>query len=61
MCKDDYRDVLGLPLALHLARLADEYALPHDEEEAMDPTAGPDRRDRRRRRPRAARIRLRHR
>ncbi|MHC3458113.1 pPIWI_RE module domain-containing protein [Streptomyces flavovirens] len=41
ICKDDYRDVLGLPLALHLARLADEYALPHDEEEAVDPTAGP--------------------
>ncbi|MFJ2784398.1 MULTISPECIES: RNaseH domain-containing protein [unclassified Streptomyces] len=41
ICKDDYRDVLGLPLALHLARLADEYALPHDEEEAVDPAAGP--------------------
>ncbi|MFJ8691796.1 pPIWI_RE module domain-containing protein [Streptomyces roseolilacinus] len=41
ICKDDYRDVLGLPLVLHLARLADEYALPHDEEEAVDPTAGP--------------------
>ncbi|MFE3379921.1 RNAseH domain-containing protein [Streptomyces anulatus] len=41
ICKDDYRDVLSLPLALHLVRLADEYALPHDEEEAVDPTAGP--------------------
>ncbi|MEU5425260.1 DUF3962 domain-containing protein [Streptomyces olivoreticuli] len=35
ICKDDYRDVLGLPLALHLARLTDEYALPHDDEEAV--------------------------
>ncbi|MFC5724463.1 pPIWI_RE module domain-containing protein [Streptomyces gamaensis] len=39
ICKDDYRDVLGLPLALHLARLTDEYALPHDEEEVVDPLA----------------------
>ncbi|MFI8837101.1 pPIWI_RE module domain-containing protein [Streptomyces afghaniensis] len=39
ICRDDYRDVLGLPLALHLARLADEYALPHDEEEVVDPLA----------------------
>ncbi|MFI0774664.1 pPIWI_RE module domain-containing protein [Streptomyces sp. NPDC021212] len=34
---DDYRDVLGLPLVLHLARLADQYALPHEDEEAVDP------------------------
>ena len=27
---DDYRDALALPLALHLARLATEYALPHE-------------------------------
>ncbi|MRH87898.1 DUF3893 domain-containing protein [Nocardia sp. SYP-A9097] len=27
---DDYRDQLGLPLALHVAQLADQYALPYD-------------------------------
>ena len=27
---DDYRDALKFPLALHLAELATEYALPHD-------------------------------
>jgi hypothetical protein len=27
---DDYRDALALPLALHLAKLATEYALPHE-------------------------------
>ncbi|MFD5878843.1 pPIWI_RE module domain-containing protein [Streptomyces yangpuensis] len=36
ICDDDYRDVLGLPLVLHLARLADEYALPHDEDDTVD-------------------------
>jgi hypothetical protein len=34
---DDYRDALALPLALHLARLATEYALPHQlKEEAKE-------------------------
>ena len=28
---DDYRDSLALPLALHMAKLASEYALPHDD------------------------------
>ncbi|MCT7351842.1 DUF3962 domain-containing protein [Streptomyces sp. 15-116A] len=32
------RDGLGLPLVLHLARLADDYALPHEIEDAVDPT-----------------------
>lgn len=27
---DDYRDALALPLALHLAKQATEYALPHE-------------------------------
>ncbi len=38
---EDYRagrEGLGLPLVLHLARLADDYALPHENEEAIDPT-----------------------
>lgn len=26
----DYRDTLGLPLQLHLAKLTEEYVLPHD-------------------------------
>ncbi|AKL68311.1 RNaseH domain-containing protein [Streptomyces sp. Mg1] len=39
ICDDDYRDVLGLPLVLHLARLADEYALPHDEDDTVDTDA----------------------
>ncbi|GAB2615251.1 pPIWI_RE module domain-containing protein [Kribbella endophytica] len=30
---EDYRDQLGLPLALHLARLTEQYALPYDAEE----------------------------
>lgn len=37
LCDDDYRDVLGLPLVLHLARLADEYALPHEDTEVTGP------------------------
>lgn len=32
---DDYRDVLGLPLILHLARLADHYALPQEDAETI--------------------------
>ncbi|MEU9942641.1 RNaseH domain-containing protein, partial [Streptomyces lavendulae] len=39
ICDDDYRDVLGLPLVLHLARLTDEYALPHDEDDTVDTDA----------------------
>jgi hypothetical protein len=38
---EDYRagrEGLALPLILHLARLADDYALPHEIEEALDPT-----------------------
>ncbi|MCF1593855.1 pPIWI_RE module domain-containing protein [Streptomyces muensis] len=38
---EDYRearDGLGMPLALHLARLADDYALPHEIEDSVDPT-----------------------
>ncbi|MFJ9114621.1 pPIWI_RE module domain-containing protein [Streptomyces sp. NPDC102394] len=38
---EDYRagrEGLALPLILHLARLADDYALPHEIEEAVDPT-----------------------
>jgi hypothetical protein len=35
---EDYRDGLALPLTMHLARLADTYALPHEIEDAMDPT-----------------------
>jgi RNaseH domain of pPIWI_RE len=27
---DEYRDALALPLGLHLAKLATEYALPHE-------------------------------
>jgi hypothetical protein len=34
---DDYRDSLGLPLALHLASLASAYALPHEIEEDAAP------------------------
>ncbi len=34
---DDYRDVLGLPLVLHLAKLADQYALPQDDIETASP------------------------
>ncbi|WBB61931.1 RNaseH domain-containing protein [Streptomyces sp. WMMC500] len=37
MCDDDYRDVLGLPLVLHLASLADEYGIPHDGDEVVEP------------------------
>ena len=33
---DDYRDALKFPLALHLAELATEYALPHDYEVLAD-------------------------
>lgn len=36
---DDYRDVLGLPLVLHLAKLADQYALPQEEAETVLDTA----------------------
>ncbi|MEU6784656.1 DUF3962 domain-containing protein [Nonomuraea angiospora] len=36
---DDYRDVLGLPLVLHLAKLADQYALPQEEVEIADADA----------------------
>ncbi|RFS81575.1 DUF3893 domain-containing protein [Actinomadura spongiicola] len=36
---DDYRDVLGLPLALHLAKLADHYALPQEEVETITDTS----------------------
>ncbi|AZM78025.1 DUF3893 domain-containing protein [Streptomyces sp. KPB2] len=39
---EDYRagrDGLALPLILHLARLADDYALPHEVDDALDPTA----------------------
>ncbi|MEV6974115.1 DUF3962 domain-containing protein [Kitasatospora sp. NPDC093806] len=36
---EDYRDALGLPLVLHLARLADQYALPHEEDDVVDPAA----------------------
>ncbi|MFI2543306.1 pPIWI_RE module domain-containing protein [Streptomyces rochei] len=38
---EDYRagrEGLALPLILHLARLADDYALPHEVEDAIDPT-----------------------
>ncbi|HEY9440484.1 MAG TPA: RNAseH domain-containing protein, partial [Streptomyces sp.] len=38
---EDYRagrDGLALPLLLHLARLADDYALPHQVEDTVDPT-----------------------
>ncbi|MER7486602.1 RNAseH domain-containing protein [Streptomyces sp. NPDC126497] len=38
---EDYRagrEGLAHPLILHLARLADDYALPHEIEDAMDPT-----------------------
>ncbi|MGI3202751.1 RNaseH domain-containing protein [Streptomyces sp. GLT-R25] len=38
---EDYRearDGLGMPLILHLARLADDYALPHEIEDSVDPT-----------------------
>ncbi len=34
---EDYRDALGLPLILHLAQLADHYALPHEVEDAAAP------------------------
>lgn len=34
----DGRDGLALPLILHLAQLADDYALPHEIEDALDPT-----------------------
>ncbi|AYF78526.1 DUF3893 domain-containing protein [Nocardia yunnanensis] len=40
---DDYRDELGLPLALHVAQLADQYALPYDypgETDADEPEPG---------------------
>lgn len=33
---DDYRDALKFPLALHLAELATDYALPHDYEVLAD-------------------------
>ncbi|MFH9779081.1 RNaseH domain-containing protein [Streptomyces sp. NPDC017259] len=39
---EDYRagrEGLALPLILHLARLADDYALPHEVEDAPDTTA----------------------
>ncbi|WP_435253143.1 pPIWI_RE module domain-containing protein [Streptomyces tendae] len=39
---EDYRagrEGLALPLILHLARLADDYALPHEADDALDPTA----------------------
>ncbi|MER7755238.1 DUF3962 domain-containing protein [Kitasatospora sp. NPDC097643] len=40
---EEYRDALGLPLVLHLARLADQYALPHeDEDDVVDPTDAAD-------------------
>lgn len=38
---EDYRearDGLGMALILHLARLADDYALPHEIEDSVDPT-----------------------
>jgi hypothetical protein len=38
---EDYRearDGLGMPLILHLARSADDYALPHEIEDSVDPT-----------------------
>ncbi len=38
---EDYRearDGLGMPLILHLARLADDYALPHEIDDSVDPT-----------------------
>jgi hypothetical protein len=41
---EDYRagrEGLALPLILHLARLADDYALPHEIEDALDPDASP--------------------
>ncbi|MFD3823628.1 RNaseH domain-containing protein [Streptomyces sp. NPDC058625] len=34
----DGRDGLALPMILHLARLADDYALPHEIEDALEPT-----------------------
>ncbi|GAA2248884.1 hypothetical protein GCM10010145_15300 [Streptomyces ruber] len=34
----DGRDGLALPLILHLAQLADDYALPHEIEDVLDPT-----------------------
>jgi hypothetical protein len=37
---DDYRDALALPLALHLAKLATEYALPHELTEGTDDQGG---------------------
>lgn len=38
---EDYRagrEGWALPLILHLARFADDYVLPHEIEEALDPT-----------------------
>jgi RNaseH domain of pPIWI_RE len=35
---DDYRNGLALPLILHLAKLASEYALPHEDPEQADVT-----------------------
>jgi len=37
---DDYRDALALPLALHLAKLATEYALPHELTEGSEDAEG---------------------
>lgn len=37
---DDYRDGLKLPLVMHLARLASDYALPHEELEDFDAADG---------------------
>ncbi|WP_427922833.1 pPIWI_RE module domain-containing protein [Streptomyces sp. cg40] len=34
---EDYRDVLGMPLVMHLARLADQYALPHEDDDVVAP------------------------
>ncbi|MCX2949750.1 pPIWI_RE module domain-containing protein [Lentzea sp. NEAU-D7] len=36
---DDYTDALGLPLVLHLASLAHDYALPHEDPEQAEPGA----------------------
>ncbi|MEV6931439.1 DUF3962 domain-containing protein [Dactylosporangium sp. NPDC051485] len=44
-CFDDYRAALGRPLILHVARLANEYALPADEtleDDGVDPEEQPE-------------------
>lgn len=39
---DDYRDALALPLVLHLAKIAKDYALPHEDAEQPEAASAPE-------------------